>query len=132
MRSWRLFADVINDVGLTLEMLAPLAGEHFLVVACVGNVCKALCGVAAGGTRATITAHFARADNLADVAAKEGSQETAVTLLGLAAGYAFASVVNEHALSIWVAFVLLTLLHGERAVVARMPSTSCSPYVFAP
>ena len=27
VRQWRLFADVINDVGLTLNMLAPLFGK---------------------------------------------------------------------------------------------------------
>ncbi len=26
VKSWRLFADLINNVGLTLDMLAPLAG----------------------------------------------------------------------------------------------------------
>ena len=34
VKFWRLFADTINDVGLTLEMLSPLCGEYFLLVAC--------------------------------------------------------------------------------------------------
>lgn len=85
VKVWRLFADVINDVGLTLEMLSPLCGKAFLPVACLGSICKTMCGVAAGATRTALTAHFATAGNLADVAAKEGSQETAVTLFGLLA-----------------------------------------------
>lgn len=141
VKSWRLFADVINDVGLTLEMFAPLTGSFFLATACVASVCKALCGVAAGSTRASLTAHFATNDNFggiglccsegcellttvppsADVAAKEGSQETAVTLLGLIGGMLFAHSVNKSPTAIWTAFVLLTLLHvvaNYRAVAA--------------
>ena len=134
-KRWRLFADVSNDVGLTLDLLAPLAGTAagnyfgndddatpfflglpagkvaFLAVVCLGTVCKAWCGVAAGATRATLTAHFARADNLADVAAKEGSQETAVTLLGMALGWALAGAVNGAPLLAWGAFLLLTAVH---------------------
>jgi len=73
-KRWRLFADVSNDVGLTLDLLAPLAGTAvaarfgdvddapavlglpagkfaFLAVVCLGTVCKAWCGVAAGVRR---------------------------------------------------------------------------------
>ena len=60
LRFWRLFADLINDVGLTLELLAPLTGPRFfLATTCAANVCKALCGVAAGATRVAISQHFA-------------------------------------------------------------------------
>jgi len=114
-KEWRLFADLINDVGLTLDMLAPLAGPAggtgFVVVAALGSACKAICGMTAGATRASITAHFALRDNLADVSAKEGAQETAVTLLGLLAGGALASSLGDSPLTCWAAFLLLTLLH---------------------
>ena len=32
VKFWRLFADVINDVGLTLELASPYFGRHFLLV----------------------------------------------------------------------------------------------------
>ena len=57
----------------------------------------------AGATRASITAHFARRDNLADVSAKEGAQETAVTLLGLLAGSALANRLGDSAATTWAA-----------------------------
>ena len=75
VKEWRLFADLINDVGLTLDMLAPLAGGYFVLVAALGAACKTICGMVAGATRASITAHFALRDNLADVSAKESAQE---------------------------------------------------------
>ena len=77
-------------------------------LASLGTVCKALCGVAAGSTRAAISQHFATSNNVSgksrtlasahliwrrrcrcvylDVSAKEGTQETAVTLVGLVLG----------------------------------------------
>jgi len=42
--------------------------------------------VAAGSTKAAITAHLARQGNTADVQAKEGAQETLVTLGGMLIG----------------------------------------------
>ena len=59
VKEWRLFADLINDVGLTLNMLAPMAGERFFLVAALGSTCTSICGMVAGATRASITAHFA-------------------------------------------------------------------------
>ncbi|CAE8624414.1 unnamed protein product [Polarella glacialis] len=38
VKTWRLFADVANNVGLTLDLLAPMAGDYFLLVICVANV----------------------------------------------------------------------------------------------
>jgi len=113
VRQWRLFADVINDVGLTLNMLAPLAGKrYFLIVAGAGSVCTSMCGVAAGATKAAISQFFAKGDNIADLHAKESSQETAVNLIGLVGGYAFLSLLSsESPVVIWTAFAFLTVLH---------------------
>ncbi|CAN0265368.1 unnamed protein product [Discosporangium mesarthrocarpum] len=47
---------------------------------------QGLCGVAAGCTKSSITAHFALRANIADIAAKENAQETAVTLCGMVSG----------------------------------------------
>jgi hypothetical protein len=122
VKRWRLFADVAVDLALTLELASPLlcpdgggaaARSCFTASVCVANVLKAMCGVAAGATRAVITAHFARAGNTADVQAKEGSQETAVSLLGMVLGLQLATLVEQeqHRDSVWLVFALLTLVH---------------------
>lgn len=111
VKRWRLFADVINDVGLTLDMLAPFFPSLVTEVLCVSSVCKTMCGVAAGATRSSLMTHFAKRDNMADCAAKEGSQETAVKLFGLVFGMYFANAVNSSQYAIWVAFLTLTLVH---------------------
>lgn len=48
---------------------------------------------------------------MAEVQAKEGAQETAITLLGLLAGLACASVLNSDPMLQWVAFAVLTAIH---------------------
>ncbi|DAZ92464.1 TPA: hypothetical protein N0F65_012694 [Lagenidium giganteum] len=111
VKRWRLFADVINDVGLTLDMLAPYFPSLVTEVLCVSSVCKTMCGVAAGSTRSSLMTHFAKRDNMADCSAKEGSQETAVKLFGLLFGMYFANAVNSSRSSVWVAFIFLTLVH---------------------
>ena len=59
----------------------------------------------------TVQVHFARANNLADVAAKESSQETAVTLVGLLSGLLVASYVDLTVAQSWAFFGLLTAVH---------------------
>ena len=116
VRFYRLAADLANDVGLTLELIAPLAGATwFLPLTCTANVAKALCGVAAGATRVAISAHFASSTSggasVGEMAAKEGAQETAVTLLGLLLGLRLASVLNTSVAVQLIAFAVLTLIH---------------------
>ena len=53
IRQWRLFADVINDVGLTLAFVAPMFGKDwFLPVTIVAGLCTSACGTTAGATKA--------------------------------------------------------------------------------
>lgn len=110
-KQWRFFADISNNVGLGLELAAPLFPGYFLVFVCAGSVCRALTGAAAGATRASMTSHFARAGNAADIAAKEASQETCVTLLGMCVGLALGRLVQVAPYSVWPVFLALTALH---------------------
>ncbi|MEW5306050.1 MAG: hypothetical protein WDW36_008550 [Sanguina aurantia] len=85
-KSWRLFADVANDVGMAVEMASPMFPGVFMAMACFGSLARAVTGVAGGATRAALTHHFAACGNAADVAAKEQSQETATTMVGMVLG----------------------------------------------
>jgi len=129
VKRWRLFADVINDVGLTLDMVAPYFPTLVTEVLCVSSICKTMCGVAAGATRSSLMTHFAKRDNMADCSAKEGSQETAVKLFGLLFGMYFANAVNSSKETIWVAFIVLTIIHviaNYNAVLGLcIPTVNC-------
>ncbi len=119
-KRWRLAADITNDVGLCLSILSEHAPrEFFLPLTCTASIFWAITGCAGGATRASLTQHFAKRHNTADVAAKDGSQETAVGLIGmlLGMGVAYAVPVTFSATASIVAlFVGLHLLANYYAV----------------
>jgi len=110
-KSWRLFADFSVDVGITLDMLAPLFPKRFLLLICLSSVCKSLCGISAGAANGAIVEHMAQTNNLAEVLAKGGAQHTAVSLFGLGFGMWFARVANQSPRRVWGAYIILTLVH---------------------
>jgi hypothetical protein len=110
-KSWRLFADFAVDVGITLDMLAPLFPKRFLLLICLSSVCKSLCGISAGAANGAIVEHMAQTNNLAEVLAKGGAQHTAVSLFGLGFGMWFARVANQSPRRVWAAYIVLTILH---------------------
>ncbi|XP_063285198.1 RUS family member 1 isoform X2 [Pelobates fuscus] len=106
-----LFADLLNDIAIFMEILAPVFPLWFTLIVCAAGVFKCIVGVAGGATRAALTVHQARRDNMADVCAKDGSQETLVNLAGLLISLFLVPLVSD---SLWVTyliFLLLTLLH---------------------
>ena len=120
VKEFRLFADIINDVGLTLDMLAPYAGsENVLYITSVAMICKVMCGISAGATKGSITQHFCKKGNMADLNAKEGTQETLVSLIGMLLGIALAKYLHgmekvdkSMAMTLsWTIFNFLTLVH---------------------
>ena len=129
VKRWRLFADLMVDIGITLEVAATLvppnlflpmicesdrfvavvlvgrvwvdmdmdrnkdmdmamngnasrmtlttitsALNSFLFLAAVGNMCKAICGVAAGACGGAINLHWAKGSDISDIQAKFGAQ----------------------------------------------------------
>lgn len=112
VKSWRYFADFINNVGITLEMVAPVSRSSFLVLICLASVCKALCGVAAGASGAAINEHWgSKRGNIADVLAKNSAQHTLVGLVGLMFSIPFAKYANASRRRAWLIYGLLTFIH---------------------
>ena len=115
VRQWRLFADVSNDIGLTLHFLAPLFGkEWFVTITIIASLMTTMCGISAGATKAYISSHFALENNLTDLVSKEGSQETAVNVIGLIGGYcllASVGTVEQSNAAVFISFFVLTVIH---------------------
>jgi hypothetical protein len=113
VKQWRLFADAINNVGITLDMIAPYFRRHFLLLVCCGSVCKALCGIAAGATGAAIAEHWGEQHgNIADVLAKNSAQHTLVSVLGLLFTVQFATFTAKASpLLRWGTYLSLTAAH---------------------
>lgn len=96
-KRYRFLADVFNDTAFFMELYSPYFGPWGKVVALgVGEALRALCGVAAGASKAALSVHFAKHDNLAELNAKEASQETAVGLVGLLVGTLVVKYVEGH------------------------------------
>ncbi|XP_071446420.1 RUS family member 1 [Hetaerina americana] len=109
-KQWRLVADIINDAAMVIEMLLPYTYGYVTLVLCLSTSLKAIVGVAGGATRAAITQHQSIRNNMADVSAKDGSQETLVNLLASMTSVLLLSYIWSTHLE-WKLFVLLTMMH---------------------
>ncbi|KAH0602422.1 uncharacterized protein H6S33_008761 [Morchella sextelata] len=106
-KKYRLAADVFNDSAMILDCLSPaFPGPVKIVLLCLSGSLRAACGVAGGGSKASLSVHFARAGNVGELNAKDSSQETVIGLMGMLAG----SFVVRHITTTWATWVSLTLL----------------------
>uniref|UniRef100_M1CQX4 Protein root UVB sensitive/RUS domain-containing protein n=1 Tax=Solanum tuberosum TaxID=4113 RepID=M1CQX4_SOLTU len=110
-KMWRLVADLMNDLGMLMDLVSPLFPSAFVFIVCIGSLSRSFTGVASGATRAALTQHFALENNAADIAAKEGSQETLATMIGMALGMLLARLTIGHSFPIWISFLSLTMFH---------------------
>ncbi|KAK5913823.1 hypothetical protein CgunFtcFv8_008315 [Champsocephalus gunnari] len=125
-KKWRLFADVLNDIAMFMEISAPYFPAGFTLIVCTAGVFKSLVGVAGGATRAALTVHQARRDNMADISAKDGSQETLVNLAGLLISLLLIPLVTDNpilTLSLFFFFTILHLFANYKAVRAVVMDT---------
>ena len=107
-----MFADVLNDLVMSVELLAPALPRHLVLpLLCLTGLGRSLVGVAGGATKAAVAQHQARRNNMADLAAKDGSQETLVNLVALCLNLVLLPLVSN---DLWLTgglFVILTVLH---------------------
>ena len=74
-KMYRLAADIFNDTAMMLDCLSPaLPKGPRVVLLSFSSVLRALCGVAAGSSKASLSAHFASRGNLGELNAVGGSQ----------------------------------------------------------
>ena len=108
---YRLLADIFNDTAMVLECLSPAFPKPIRVtILATSSALKALCGVAAGSSKASLSAHFARWGNLGELNAKDSSQETVISLLGMLAGSAVVSIITTP-FATWSTLMLLLSTH---------------------
>ncbi|KAL7531058.1 hypothetical protein ACHAWF_003614 [Thalassiosira exigua] len=122
VKRWKFFADVAVDVGITLEVLAPCVlnvekgRKWFLPLLCAGNVCKALCGVAAGACGGAMQMHWAKVltgteEGISEVAAKSGAQRTVMGGLGLVSAALLAKWLGGDYKTAVILYCALTAVH---------------------
>lgn len=112
-KMYRLLADVLNDIAFILDCLSPVFPKPIrVVVLSFSSVLRALCGVAAGSAKASLSAHFARWGNLGELNAKDSSQETVISLMGMLVGSLVVSWVTTP-VATWTVLILLLSIHLE-------------------
>lgn len=112
-KTYRFLADIFNDIPLVLDTVSPILSSYSVdfaysayppfiyptlahrpgslrgVALCLSGAFRAICGVAAGGSKAALTLHFAQPDSgsalgdISDLSAKDGSKETVLALIGM-------------------------------------------------
>ncbi|TVY73460.1 RUS1 family protein-like protein [Lachnellula suecica] len=122
-KMYRLAADIFNDSAMILDCLSPaLPKASRVVLLSFSSVLRSLCGVAAGSSKASLSAHFATQGNLGELNAKDSSQETIISLMGMLVG----SVVVSHISSKWAtwsALIALLAIHlGTNYLAVRAVS----------
>lgn len=110
-KKWRLFADVINDLSYLFDLLSSYVAFGFTLMQCVSSLIKSLVGVAGGATRASLVQHQARANNMADICAKDGSQETFTNLVALVCSLILVPLVAGDMTIVWTLYFSFAIFH---------------------
>lgn len=67
-KMYRFAADILNDLAMILDCLSPVFPKPTrVIIFSFSSVLRALCGVAAGSSKASLSAHFAKWGNLAEL-----------------------------------------------------------------
>ena len=67
-KMYRLLADIFNDFAMVLDCLSPALPQiSRVMLLSVSSILRALCGVAAGSSKASLSAHFAKWGNLGEL-----------------------------------------------------------------
>lgn len=112
-KMYRLLADILNDLAFVLDCLSPAFPKPVrVIILSFSSMLRALCGVAAGSAKASLSAHFARWGNLGELNAKDSSQETVISLLGMLTGSVVVTYVTT-AYATWSTLILLLAIHLE-------------------
>ncbi|KAF9458903.1 vitamin B6 photo-protection and homoeostasis-domain-containing protein [Collybia nuda] len=120
-KTYRFVADILNDTAIILDTLSPLPTSPSLPfhvpglrvgALCLSASLRALCGIAAGGSKAAISLHFATpidgSGDVGDLNAKDSSKETVLVLMGMLLG----SLIVPRLTSAWSTYTALFSLVG--------------------
>mmetsp|Transcript_53559 Transcript_53559/g.89017 ORF Transcript_53559/g.89017 Transcript_53559/m.89017 type:complete len:549 (-) Transcript_53559:529-2175(-) len=85
-KRWRLGADVLEELGMAIEVVAPLVPQQFLFMASLANASKSIATMIQSATRNAFYKSFSKRENMGDITAKGEAQVMSCKLIGMAAG----------------------------------------------
>ncbi|ODV90472.1 hypothetical protein CANCADRAFT_44126 [Tortispora caseinolytica NRRL Y-17796] len=122
-KMYRFAADLANDTAIIFDTASPWFPQSVRVwILCVSGLFRSVCGVMGVSSRAALTLHFTDSSkgSISDVNAKDSSQETVITLLGMLAGSLVVSNIQSNQAT-WICMIVLLVFHlytNYRAVKA--------------
>ncbi|OHF03611.1 hypothetical protein CORC01_00930 [Colletotrichum orchidophilum] len=124
-KAYRMACDLLTDLAMVLDCASPyFPQEARFVVLCLSSVLYAASGVVGNASKSSLSGHFAKWNNLGELNAKDASQETAISLIGMLTGTCLLWFLTNETASWIVLFVLLGIhlflnWKGVRAVHSR-------------
>jgi len=121
-KRWRMFADIMNDCVMCVELCAPILPRPLVLpTLCATGLGRSLVGVAGGATKAAVAQHQALRNNMADLSAKDGSQETLVNLIALCVNLTILPMISDTHFLPFLLFLCLAALH----IYSNYKAVSC-------
>ncbi|KAF2627299.1 hypothetical protein BU25DRAFT_440107 [Macroventuria anomochaeta] len=112
-KAYRLESDPLTETAIVIDCM----------ILCISSILLSAAGVAGGASKSSLSGHFAKGNNLGELNAKDGSQETVISPAGMMTGTLVVSWLTTP-FRTWFALLSLLALHflnrtGVRAVEMR-------------
>jgi hypothetical protein len=124
-KAYRLGSDILTETAMIIDCMSPWFPTQIrFLVLCISSILFSAAGVAGGASKSSLSGHFAKCNNLGELNAKDGSQETVISLAGMMTGTLIVSWLTTP-FRTWAALLSLLALHfvlnriGVRAVEMR-------------
>jgi hypothetical protein len=110
-KAYRMAADILTDTAMVLDCMSPwFPSQVRFLVLCLSSILFSAAGVAGNASKSSLSGHFAKWNNLGELNAKEGSQETVISLMGMITGTLVVSWLTTPLLT-WATLLVLLGLH---------------------
>lgn len=124
-KSYYLLGDITYELGVGVELCAPLCPPAFLLIGSLANALKSTSYMLRLPPRAAFLKAFARRENVGDLSAKSNAQEVVAGMLGMGLGIAVSALVGDAHVGLLAAYcttlasVLLCSLTALRGLRLR-------------
>ncbi|XP_055819827.1 protein root UVB sensitive 1, chloroplastic [Solanum dulcamara] len=110
-KSWRLFADLLEDAAYGLEILTPAFPHLFVPIGAVAGAGRSAASLIQAATRSCFYAGFAAQRNFAEVIAKGEAQGMVSKAIGIMLGIALANCTRSSTSLALASFGVVTWIH---------------------
>lgn len=128
-KSWRIAADVVEDIGGAIEILTPLFPlRYFLPLASLAVCLRGMSLMTGTATRHVVYRSLAASgmQNTGDIATKGESQGVTMKMIGLGTGIVVSSTIGQNYYALLATYSVLAGIH----IAANWKSVQCVQFSF--